>query len=313
MSFFGLTARSTFCLATLLAVGTPSLLQGAEVSRDEAKEKSSEEATAPTKKLWESDPWTKPKLMVGDDAPAIDIEHWIQDGKGAFKHITEFESGKVYVVEFWATWCGPCVASIPHLSELQEKFAKQGVQIISVSDESKGDVKKFLKLALPENDKQTFADVTAVYCLTTDPDRSVYEAYMDAALRNGIPNAFIVGKEGKIEWIGHPMEMDDALPAVVDGSWDRKAFKAKFDAEQRLEGARNQVLMKAESDIEEAEAMIDDLIATAPLMKTPRPPPKACVQRSASRPSTSMSSQINKRRPSCSRSLSNKERVSRST
>ncbi|MFM7520921.1 MAG: hypothetical protein ACKO9B_10680, partial [Planctomycetota bacterium] len=45
---------------------------------------------------------------VGSKAPALDIEHWVQkagrDADGKFSPVTEFEKGKVYVVEFWATW-----------------------------------------------------------------------------------------------------------------------------------------------------------------------------------------------------------------
>ena len=84
-------------------------------------------------------------LDVGSKAPSLDIEHWVSDRNGEFSHTTELESDKVYVIEFWATWCGPCIASMPHISEVQDKYADQGVQIISVSDETLEEVNEFLK------------------------------------------------------------------------------------------------------------------------------------------------------------------------
>ena len=71
-----------------------------------------------------------PTLSIGDDAPALDISHWVKGNQ-----VEAFEEGKVYVVEFWATWCGPCRMSMPHLSSLQEKYADYDVTIVSVSDE----------------------------------------------------------------------------------------------------------------------------------------------------------------------------------
>ena len=58
-----------------------------------------------------------PTLRVGEPAPKIEVAKWVKGSptKG-------FELGKVYVVEFWATWCPPCRTSIPHLTELQKKY-----------------------------------------------------------------------------------------------------------------------------------------------------------------------------------------------
>ena len=74
------------------------------------------------------------ELDIGSKAPTLDIEHWIHDGNGFFKPVKEFTDGNVYVIEFWATWCGPCIMSMPHLAELQNKYRGRKVQIISISD-----------------------------------------------------------------------------------------------------------------------------------------------------------------------------------
>ncbi|MGB7342734.1 MAG: TlpA disulfide reductase family protein [Pirellulaceae bacterium] len=184
------------------------------------------------------------ELTIGSPAPALDIEHWIQDGNGFFKPVTKFQKDKVYVVEFWATWCGPCIMSMPHLAETQNKYRGRGVQIISVSDESLDEVESLLSNEHPQA-KKTFADITAAYCLTTDPDRSVHESYMEAANQNGIPTSFIVGKTSQIEWIGHPMEMDEPLEAVVEGKWDREKFKATMQAQKDFETAMQKLSMLA--------------------------------------------------------------------
>lgn len=208
-------------------------------------------------------------LTIGSDAPALDVEHWLHKNQDKLPPVTKFEAGKVYVVEFWATWCGPCLASMPHLAELQTKMADKGVRIISISDEDLETVEEFLNRevkqapgAETEGKPQTYRELTSSYSLTTDPDQSSYHDYMEAAAQNGIPTAFIVGKDAKIEWIGHPMEMDDPLNAVVDGKWDRQAFAAELKAQQEAEKTMQDIfalLQKQEFDA--AIAKIDAALA----------------------------------------------------
>ena len=62
------------------------------------------------------------ELKIGSEAPDLAIEHWLQDGNGFFKPVTQFEKGKVYVVEFWATWCPACISSLPTFQRLTQKI-----------------------------------------------------------------------------------------------------------------------------------------------------------------------------------------------
>ena len=202
------------------------------------------------------------ELTIGSVAPAIDVEHWVQDGEGKFKPVTKFEKGKVYVVEFWATWCGPCIMSMPHIAQVQADYADKGVQVISISDEDLETVQAFLEKENGEG--ATFADVTKGYCLTVDPDKSVYEDYMKAAGQNGIPTAFIVGKTGEIEWIGHPMQMDGPIEKIVDGSWDRAAYAEEMAEMRKVNEAFVEVRqMLAAGNGDEAAAMIERMIGEA--------------------------------------------------
>lgn len=225
-----------------------------------AEPESAMELVAPTQ--------TKPKpaepvkeLLIGSVAPPLDIEHWFSTG--GFDRVTGFEPGKLYVVEFWATWCGPCLASMPHLVELQETYRDIDLQIISVSDEDPDKVEAFLEREVPGDSDQTFGELTSNYSLTADPDRSVYTDYMKAASQSGIPCAFIVGKAGEIEWIGHPMGMDEPLEQIIADDWDREAFKVQRQKEQELMKVRIQVQRLLQQDkTDEALSLIDSEIST---------------------------------------------------
>lgn len=213
-----------------------------------------------------------PTLTIGSKAPPLDIEHWVSNGEGKFSQIKQFQPDKVYVIEHWATWCPPCIAAIPHISKLQDKFADKGVQIVSVSDEDLETVQKFLQRPVSQKEGEeakTFADITKNYCLTADPDGSVSEAYLIAAGEEGIPTAFVVGKTGLIEWIGHPMELNDVLEQIVEDKWDRAAFaEARKNNRNQMEEKYDALIEMFEQaselaeggDIEEALAVLDEAV-----------------------------------------------------
>jgi thiol-disulfide isomerase/thioredoxin len=153
-----------------------------------------------------------PGLMVGDNAPSFFIESWVKGDA-----ITGLEKGRVYVVEFWATWCLPCRESMPHLTKVQEQFKNNGVTVVGItSSESNG-----LEDVVPFVEKQGSA---LGYTVAWDDNGKTDAAWRKAAGQTSIPSAFIVDGNGKIAWVGHPMypagEMDEVLAKVVNGSFD---------------------------------------------------------------------------------------------
>ena len=208
------------------------------------------------------------ELNIGDPAPKLDIEYFFTEPDERAKSTT-FEQGQVYLVEFWATWCGPCISSMPHIAELKQTHGEK-LTIFSISDEPVTRIERFLKQEVPaslleedgdeatddEHDAGlTFGKLTSVYGLATDPDESVYEDYMDASGDRGIPNCYVVGKTGRIEWIGHPMAVDDVIAKVLDGTWDRETAKTQRELLVRLETLADE----AQEDDADLDTLIKEL------------------------------------------------------
>jgi thiol-disulfide isomerase/thioredoxin len=164
-------------------------------------------------------------LRVGDAAPQFKAAKWF---KGA--PVTTLEKGKFYVVEFWATWCGPCKQSIPHLTELAHKF-KDKVTIIGM-DGSEHPKEGENPATLIENFLKEMGDKMDYNVALDTEDKFMSTNWMAAAAQFGIPCAFVVDNETKIAWIGHPMEMESALTQILDGKFDVKAYAVKFNESQ---------------------------------------------------------------------------------
>lgn len=134
-----------------------------------------------------------------------------------------FEKGKIYVVEFWATWCGPCVASMPHLSELQDAY-KDKVTFVGVTKEDEHNTLEAVEAMVKERGPGMG------YTVAWDDAGKTYDAYMKAAGQNGIPCSYVVDGDGKIAYIGHPVTLDLVLAWLVAGTWDPAQGPAKMGA-----------------------------------------------------------------------------------
>ncbi|MFO0935603.1 MAG: TlpA disulfide reductase family protein [Gemmataceae bacterium] len=151
-------------------------------------------------------------LKVGDPAPLIQGAKYLTGSE-----ITSYAAGKVYVVEFWATWCGPCIQAMPHLASLQREYKDKGLVIVGVTTKDPNNTAE--KVAEFVEKKGKKLGYSFAYCET----EATSDAFMKAAGQDGIPCSFVVDKAGKIAYIGHPMELDDVLDKVVAGTWRGQA------------------------------------------------------------------------------------------
>jgi thiol-disulfide isomerase/thioredoxin len=195
-------------------------------------------------------------LKVGDAAPGFDVGNWVQG-----EPIKSMEKGKVYVVEFWATWCGPCRATIPHLNELSKTHKDVTFIGVDIWEQDESKVAPFVK---EMGDKMTYR--VALDNKSKETEGAMSKTWMRAAGRNGIPSAFIVDKESKIAWMGHPASMDKSLAAIVDGTFDPKAEAAKAAAEEALQNdVREKVITPMRSGkTDEALAALEALMKANP-------------------------------------------------
>jgi thiol-disulfide isomerase/thioredoxin len=160
-------------------------------------------------------------LDVGDKAPATRPKTQLQG-----EAVKSFEKGKLYIFECWATWCPPCVASIPHLNELNKKMSAQGVIITGVNvwdgeknPEAAKKVKDFVK---EQGDKMSYA-------VAIGGDKFIKD-WLEAAKVKGIPHAFVINGEGVIVWMGHPMQLDEKLIAeLLKGKTAAEPIKDKTE------------------------------------------------------------------------------------
>ncbi len=158
---------------------------------------------------------------VGDAAPALKVSAWASEQTVSAADL----KGRPYVLEFWATWCPPCRASIPHLNELWQKVGPLGVPIIGVSDEDLETVKPFMK------------KMNMLYHVGINDG-------MAGSPEGSIPYAYLVDADGKVAWAGHPMD-----PELVDNLFALAAAFRK-DAPEAVASARDGKLHQAYQSLE---------------------------------------------------------------
>lgn len=175
-------------------------------------------------------------LNLGDAAPPLKVGKWL---KG--RPIAALDPERTYVVEFWATWCGPCIEAIPHLTQLANKHKDIRFIGVAVKQFDVAQLDPFLKRM---GDRMNYEVALDDVPTGSDPDDgAMVTTWLDAAGESSIPVAFIVHR-GKLAWIGEPMELDDPLGRIIAGTYQmgtkpaerlaRKNREAEAEVELRL-------------------------------------------------------------------------------
>ncbi len=165
-------------------------------------------------------------LGVGEPAPPLKDLQWL---KGEPVDLTNNPDGKVHVIEFWATWCGPCKVSIPMLTDIQKEFAGKLTIVSVTSPDMYGNnlegVKRFIA------DQGSNMDYTIAF----DAKKLVDTAYMSG--KPGIPHAFVIDKSNKVAWDGSPLDATfrSVIRRVIDGTWDAERYKKVIEKLQSLD------------------------------------------------------------------------------
>lgn len=149
----------------------------------------------------------------GEQAPDLEHVRWIHG-----EPVERFETGRVYVLEFWSTWCGACIGSIDHLNELAQRYKADATFIAIHIWQRESAPKPAAFLAR----RQKSVKPVWAFSVVEDLDDTLAKTWMDATDNGGLPTTMIVNRETKLAWFGHTKDLDKPLKAIVERTFDSR-------------------------------------------------------------------------------------------
>lgn len=203
-------------------------------------------------------------LGVGDPAPRLRVGSWL---KG--EPIASFEPGRVYVVEFWSTWCLPCEKSIPLLSSLQARHAERGVRVVGVSvfEDRSCEVAPYVARQGERMNYTVAAD--SVLEGATSAQGAMVLSWLKPSGETSLPTAFLVDGSGTIVWIGDTHSLEQPLEQVLAGTWDLAQAKLEHQKRVRVRSLRATLnLQVREKQWEKVLETVEEMRILDPLTET---------------------------------------------
>lgn len=145
----------------------------------------------------------------GDAAPELSVSKWLLNGP---VKLSDGKGEKVYLIDFWATWCQPSCMSLKHMSALQKRYGAKGLLVAAISSEDEKSVSEFLSKQAP------FSCSVGV-----DSGRATDALYMQD--QPEMPAVFLVGKDGRLVWKGHPANLEFILKRYLEGKFSSEDAK----------------------------------------------------------------------------------------
>ncbi|ESX11682.1 TlpA disulfide reductase family protein [Mesorhizobium sp. LSJC264A00] len=191
-------------------------------------------------------------LQMDSPAPPIQLENWLRG-----EPLTNFQPAKLYVVEFGQL--GAEVTAMPHLMQLQEKYKDSGLEVVGIAadEDAPTAVEARTKLDAWLTEKCSHLN----YRIAFDYTAEMYKLWRGPSFCVGVPTSFVVDRDGCIAFIGHPSQLGEVLPKVLNGSWPT-SNKAKAADQERIATseplARGQALKKPIDDRFWAAVKLED-------------------------------------------------------
>ena len=180
-------------------------------------------------------------VNVGDEAPEISAIEWFNLPRGVKSLRQSHLKGQIVMLDFWGTWCNPCIRNIPHLNEMHRKYKSKGVVLVGLSDEPESKVEPCIR-------RNKMAYIVGSGARAT---QRIYGV-------NSWPMMFLIAPDGKIAWRGHPSDVEDEIEELLKENPPRKkGFLAEKSASVAY---RNAVKLFDKRDYTKSKKALEDVV-----------------------------------------------------